>query len=125
MTTIEKLDETLKTFGMPVYYGGIPYDLLLKGADWNYITFARTDIANVNIDFVMHYQVVIVMENYIPQDLIFSVIAAVRDATRMRQATNAIEFDYALKSETAVAERCAIQFAEPLKAHEVLKNGSN
>ncbi len=114
MSMLDKIREALKPFGVTYYGNATPANT----DPWDYYVFRRSNLkkASNGVDFVRHYAVAIVKENYIPEGHEFEIIDAIRKATKMRLANVDITYSYVYKGQTdLVVEVALITFAEPLK----------
>ena len=73
---LNQIEETLLEFNMPVYYGR---SFAKSNDEWNYFVFNRQSFSKSGtsrIDINYQYQVHLIMENYINEDLELEVIKA-------------------------------------------------
>ena len=113
---LEQIQDTLKTFGYPVYYGRSfckPQD------NWNYFVFNRYYIeksGKSNCDFNYYYQVHIIMEDYIPEGFEVNVIKAIQENVRLKLVDTPMQFNYVTKSNTdMVVEMLTVTFTKPVR----------
>lgn len=117
---IHKIKAELEKLDMgPVKYGRIKS----PPADWNYIVFSRDRMKKTGTtgnDFSRYYKVVIVHEDFIPENQEKAVIAAMKQIKGLRLANEDIQYDYMAKSSTdMVVEMAVITFVEPLKGYDI------
>lgn len=113
---LEQIETKLKEVCNTVFYGVA--DDLGNVALWNYIVFRREKIrrSESNNGFSDYYTVGIVHENYVPDEMIDAVIAAMESLPGMRLANSDVEFDYTRKPGTnAVIEVASVTFVRPKK----------
>lgn len=114
MSRLDKIREALKEYGTTYYGNGTP-DI---SDPWDYYVFRRANLkkAGSGTDFVRHYVVAIVKENYIPENHEFEIINAIKEKTGLRLAETDITYSYVYKGATnLVVEIAMITFAEPIK----------
>lgn len=99
-----------------VYYGSADAEDNIQL--WNYIVFLRDTISRTenNTGYSDYYTVAIVHENWVPQDMIDSVIENMEAIKGMRLAKADIDFNYTRKPGTnAVIEIASIPFVHSRK----------
>ncbi|MFR1851192.1 MAG: hypothetical protein ACLTK6_15670 [Clostridium perfringens] len=111
-----KIQKTLESFSYPVYYGR---SFAKKDDDWNYFVFNRYYIeksGKSNCDFNYHYQIHIIMEDYIPEGFEQEVIKTIQENTNLKLVDSSMNFNYATKSGTdMVVEMLTIEFTKPVR----------
>lgn len=116
----DSINEVLQGF---LTYGDLQLEAIYYGIcteklkDWNYIVFNRNRTGRRdNASYNEYYDVNIVCENYVPDNMEYDIIRAIREATMMRLADNDIEYSYVRKPNTEVAvEICTIHFVKARK----------
>ena len=96
-----------------VYFGGVTNtDKINK---WDYIVFSRGDMKrNVrgNTAYSTTINVVVVREEYVPEETIYRVIEVMEGIPNVRLNENAVEFEYDRKGNTkTVMEMAVISFS--------------
>lgn len=83
-----------------VFYGSA--DDVGNNALWNYIVFfrARTSRTANNTAFTDYYTVAIISENFVPDEMISSVISVMESIPGIRLSSSDIEFNYSRKPST-------------------------
>ena len=99
---LEKLEQCLKEFNLPVYYGRT---FAKENDNWNYFVFNRQSInksgtSRIDVNYI--YQVHIIMENYIDEDFEINVIKKVQEMTGLK-LTGQGQFNYVVKTNTDIA----------------------
>ena len=116
---LEGIQTTLEGFGYPVYYGR---SFAKTNDDWNYFVFNRYYIEKSGksyCDFNYHYQVHIIMENYVEEGFEQQVIKAIQELGLKLVASN-MQFNYVTKNSTdMVVEMLTIEFTKPVKGCDV------
>ena len=112
---LEKIEDCLKTFGYPVYYG----KTFAKPNDtWNYFVFNRQSInksGTSGCDLNYQYQVHIIMEDYTEEDFEINVIKAIQEQTRLK-LTGTCQYSYVTKGSTdIVVEMLTLTFTKTHK----------
>ncbi len=113
---LEKIQTKLRGVSERVYYGSA--DNIDNAALWDYIVFFRERTArSMNAtSYTDYFTVAVVCENWIPQELIISVIEAMESIAGMRLAKSDIEYNYTRKPSTnAVIEIATMSFGVPRK----------
>lgn len=109
---LQKIEAALKGVLEPVFYGSA--DDVGNNALWNYIVFFRDRTSRTanNTSFTDYYTVAIINENYVPDDLISSVISVMESIPSIRLANSDIDFSYSRKPSTnAVIEIATLTFS--------------
>lgn len=92
--------------------------------EWNYFVFNTKTIRKAGTskkDFNTYYQVHIVHENFIPEEMVFDVIKKVVAGTGLRLSDVAIDYNYSLKLNTnIVVEMASITFVKAKKGSDVI-----
>ena len=111
----EQIEQCLAQFNMPVYYGR---SFAKANDDWNYFVFNRQYINKAGTsrcDINYQYQVHIIMENYIDEDLEIQVIKALQNETKLKLAEQG-QFNYVTKGGTdIVVEMLTLTFTRTSK----------
>lgn len=118
---LNKLKNKLEELDDNVFYGAAKENDSTKNL-WNYIVYGR-DRMEPNSDktsFTYYYDVVIVREEYIPENFIEEVIAKVEECG-LRLAKTAPEFEYKKKNDDTVVEILVIHFQKAGK--RMIDNG--
>ena len=113
---LKKINDALAVLGLPVFYGQAGD---MRGEDlWDYIVFYRTSTTPSGSKRGMTdgFTVALVQENYVDDELITKVIAALREIPGVSVAQTGITYDYMLKTGTStVLEAAMIAFIKPSK----------
>ena len=116
---LQSIQNTLEGFEYPVYYGRT---FAKTTDDWNYFVFNRYYIEKSGkslCDYKYHYQVHIIMENYIEEGLEQQVIKAIQEKTGLKLTSDNMQFNYVTKNGTdLVVEMLTLQFTKPIKGCE-------
>ena len=111
---LEKIESTLLQFKIPVYYGKT---FAKENDTWDYFIFNRQRISRSgtnNIDINYQYQVHIISENYIEEDLEIQVIKALK--SRGLKLVDSGQFNYVTKGNTdVVVEMLTLTFSKTNK----------
>lgn len=113
---LDAIKDKLLEIASPVFYGTA--DELKPTVLWNYIVFWRDRLARNenNTGYTDYYTVAVVQENWVPDDMISSVITAIENLPGMRLARNDISFEYTRKPSTDnVIEIALITFCKNRK----------
>lgn len=117
MAILNSIQEKLEAFDYPVFYGTAAK--LPKNAPWNYIVFSRDEFnptGNKTGD-ANTYNVAIVCEEYIPEDLPRQVIDSVTEIAGMRISNDKCQYVYDVKPGTTdTVEMLVLRFTRPKKA---------
>ena len=107
---LNKIRDKLQELDDNVFYGAAKDNEATKNV-WNYIVFGRDKMEpkENKTSFTYYFDVVIVREEYIPEDLIEQVIAKV-EACGLRLADTPPEFEYKKKNDDTVVEILVIHF---------------
>ena len=112
---LEQIENCLKQFGLPVYYGK---SFAKMNDSWNYFVFNRQSInksGTSGCDLNYQYQVHIIMENYVDEDLEIRVMKAIKDDVKLK-ITGPIQFNYVTKNNTdIVVEMITLTFTKTHK----------
>ena len=122
----ESLEELQKKdgaiFGTVVMYGRV-VDSKIPEA-WNYITFNRESIKKAGTsqkDFNEYFEINLVHEDFIPEEAVYKVIAALESVKGLKQANSDVLFNYTTKKNTStVVEVATITFTHPVKGYTKL-----
>ena len=113
---LEAIESKLREVADLVFYGSA--DDVANNALWNYIVFFRDSLrrgAN-NTTLTDYFTVGVVHENWVPDEMIESVIEKMESLPGMRLANTDIEFNYSRKPSTnAVIEIASIKFSRARK----------
>ena len=116
---LNQIEECLKAFGMPVYYGR---SFAKANDEWNYFVFNRVSMnksGTSRVDINYQYQVHIIKENYIDEDLELEVIKSLQSKTRLR-LTGQAQYNYVTKgSSDIVVEMVTLTFTRTHKGIEL------
>ena len=111
---LEKIESTLLQFKIPVYYGKT---FAKENDTWDYFIFNRQRISRSgtnNIDINYQYQVHIISENYIEEDLEIQVIKALKSIGL--KLVDSGQFNYVTKGNTdIVVEMLTLTFSKTNK----------
>lgn len=111
---LEKIESTLLQFKIPVYYGKT---FAKENDTWDYFIFNRQRISRSgtnNIDINYQYQVHIISENYIEEDLEIQVIKALKSIGL--KLVDSGQFNYVTKGNTdVVVEMLTLTFSKTNK----------
>lgn len=113
---LNAIEEKLQAFADKVFYGTA--DEVKPSELWNYIVFWRDRLARNegNTGYTDYYNVAVVNENWVPDELISSVIEAMETLSGMRLARSDISFEYTRKPSTGqVIEIAIITFCKSRK----------
>ena len=117
---LKQIQDALKTFGYPVYYGR---SFAKTSDDWNYFVFNKYYIEKSgrnNCDFNYHFQIHIIMEDYIEEGLEQDVIKCIQEKTRLKLVDNSMSYNYVTKSGTdTVVELLTIEFTRAFKGMDI------
>lgn len=117
---LEKIQQTLESFGYPVYYGrsfAKPQD------DWNYLVFNRYTIqksGTSNCDYNYYYQVHIIMEDYVSEGFEHKVINKLKDEVNLKLVDTPMQFNYVTKNGTdMVVEMLTITLTKSIRGCDI------
>ena len=112
---LRKIKDELQGYDLPVFYGLVTEDEELSV--WNYFVYNRKELRKTNkLDFAQYYEVHIVHEEYIPEEMVLDVIKKVEELPGVRLADIPVTYNYASKGSTGLAvEIATITFARPFK----------
>lgn len=118
--TLEKIEEALASFGLPVWYG----KTFCKVDDkWNYFVFNKKQLnrsGKNKIDFNYDYQVHIIMENYIEEGFEQKVIKKIKENTNLKLIDQPMQFNYVQKNNTnQVVEILTLEFTKTFKGCDI------
>lgn len=110
---LKTIREALLAIDPNVYFGGVTN---VDTADkWDYIVFSRGGMrrnARGNTAYSTTINVVVVREEYVPEETIYQVIEAMETIPNVRLNENAVEFEYDRKGNTkTVMEMAVISFS--------------
>ena len=117
-SVLDKINAALSEVDERVYYGMAPENLLRNGAPWNYTVFSREPSSrnSSKTGFTDTYAVSVVREEYVPEDVLPAVIAAMESIPGMRLSDAPVEYDYARKPNTSdIAEMMVVRFTKARK----------
>lgn len=90
--------------------------------NWNYIVFNRRRIAATGTtgnDFTEYFEVHIIHEDYIPENVVYDVIKELETVQGLKKAKDDIVYNYAVRQETdTVVEMATITFCHALKGYK-------
>ena len=116
-TTLDKIKEKLESLEYgPVFYGAVPEMMELE--EWNYLVFSRVSnrFDQRKTSITPYYEITIVAEDYVPEDIVKKVLWALDLIPGMSLAGEEIPFDYIRKPNTStVVETATITMCEPQK----------
>lgn len=113
---LQEISDALESTGEKVWYGQA--DELNAEDAWNYIVFYRLNLGvnQSKTSFVDVYEVAIVHEEYIPDEIISAVISAMRSIPGMRLYNTDGVYQYTTKPNTRnVIEILTLDFVRPSK----------
>lgn len=113
---LEQFEAKLREVADLVFYGSA--DDVGNAALWNYIVFFRDKTARSqnNTSYTDYYTVAIVHENWVPDDMIESVVTKLETLPGVRLANSDIDFNYFRKPSTnAVLEIASLSFCRGRK----------
>ena len=117
---LKKIQDTLKSFGYPVYYGR---SFAKLDDNWNYFVFNRYYIkksGKSNCDFNYYFQVHIIMEDYIEEGFEQEVIKAIQENTKLKLVDSSMNFNYVTKNNTEmVVEMLTIEFTKSIRGCDI------
>ena len=118
--TLGQIQDTLETFGLPVWYG----KTFSKEKDkWNYFVFNRKELdrsGKSRIDYNYNYLVHIIMEDYIPEGFEQEVIKKITENTKLKLVDQPMQFNYVTKNNTdTVVEMLTLEFTKTFKGCDV------
>lgn len=117
---LKKIQDTLESFGYPVYYGR---SFAKLDDDWNYFVFNRYYIkksGKSNCDFNYYFQVHIIMEDYIEEGFEQKVIKAIQENTKLKLVDSSMNFNYVTKNNTEmVVEMLTIEFTKSIRGCDI------
>ena len=118
---LNELRDKLEEIDENVFYGAAKDNDATKNV-WNYIVYGRDRMeSNQNkTSFTFYYDVAIIREEYIPENLIEEVIAKVEECG-LRLADASPEFEYEKKNDDTVVEILVIHFCKAGK--RMIDNG--
>lgn len=115
---LEKINNCLKSFNMPVYYG----KSFCKANDkWNYIVFNRQSFSkggSSNNDYIFYYQVHIIQEHFIMEGLESEIIRAMKEQCNLK-FTGQAQYNYVTKNDSVIVEILTLQFSRTVKGCEL------
>lgn len=113
---LNQIKDKLREVSDLVYYGEA--DEIEPNVLWNYVVFwrGRTRRNENNTGFTHGYKVAIVNEEWVPEELIDSVIEKIESLPGMRLSSEDITFEYTRKPSTnAVLEIAIVSFSRARK----------
>lgn len=112
-----EIKEKLEQIDYNIFYGLVPKGCEIE--EWNYLVFGKKKLrksGTSGIDLTDYYSVTIVRENYIPDDLVFKIIQAMRSIPGMRLSDDECNYEYTTKGNTnLVVEILSIYFTKAKK----------
>lgn len=113
---LNKIQETLQSLDLPVYYGISTHD---ENLDWNYFVFRRKGLGKAGTsrhDFKYNYLIYIIMENYIEEGFDTKVINEIEKNTKLKLVDTEHIYDYIVKKNTdQVCEVLTLEFTKFVK----------
>lgn len=106
---LNEINEALRRVDDNVFYGGVTDIGQMR--DWNYIVFQRADLKRTtrgNTAYTQELRVVIVREDYVPEETIREVIDALEALPNVRLKEDAASFEYDRKQNTKTVMEMAI-----------------
>ena len=116
MATLDAISSALESVDERVYYGMATK--LPKGAPWNYTVFSREPASRSanRTGFTDVYSVAVVREDYVPEDVLPSVIEAMERIPGMKLADSTVDYDYMAKPGTSdIVEMMVVRFSKARK----------
>ena len=117
MKILQTIKDKLQEVDVHVFYGIV--DMAMKDETWDYIVFNRNLLkpsAN-KTGFTDVYTVNIIREEWIPNEVVKSVIDKMTEIDGMRLASNDFQYNYTMKPNTnLVVEMLSIDFVKARKA---------
>ena len=112
---LREIEGALEEYGLPIFYGLVTEDDDLPV--WNYFVHNRKELRKTNkLDFAQYYEVHLVHEEYVPEEMVLDVIKKVETLPGVRLADIPVTYNYASKGSTGLAvEIATITFASPFK----------
>ena len=113
---LQAIEQALREIQEPVFYGSA--DDVGNASLWNYIVFFRDRRARNqnNTGYTDYFTVAIIHENWVPDEMIDSVIDKLEALPGMRLANTDASFDYTRKPGTnAVIEVATLTFSRARK----------
>ena len=113
---LNQINEKLEEIDSLVFYGAV--DNEVKESVWNYIVFNRGKLkpSSNKTGYTYSYDIHIVRENYIPEDLEIEVINKILEIEGMRLKDEEHEFNYIVKPNTnIVVEMLSLSFIKARK----------
>lgn len=100
-----------------IFYGIVPDNVEID--EWNYLVFGQRKIRKKDTtsnDLQGYWYVVIVRENFIPDDVVFQVINKMNEIHGLRLADGDLMYEYTTKGSTnTVIEMLELQFTKTKK----------
>ena len=110
-------DEEKRTKTKRIFYGQKPSNVLQE--DWNFIVYGMEDIVKSGTnsqDLSGYYFIDIIREDYISDDVIFSIIDKMEEINGIKLCAGSNPIDYVLKGNTdIVCEMMRLRFTRPMK----------
>lgn len=113
---LQTIESKLREVSDLVFYGSA--DDVGNSALWNYIVFLRdrTSRSANNTGYTDFYTVAVIHENWVPDEMIESIVSKLETLPGVRLANTDIEFNYTRKPSTnAVIEIATLTFARARK----------
>ncbi len=113
---LNEIKQKLEQIDQRVYYGAV--DNEVKETVWNYIVFNRVKFkpSQNKTSYSQYYDVHIIRENFIPEDIEIAVINKMLEINGMRLAEDDCLYEYIVKPNTnVVIEMVTIRFVKAKK----------
>ena len=111
------IQEKLLEIDSNIHYGIVPDNV--ENKEWNYFVFGQRKLRkkdSTSNDLQGYWNVVIVRENFIPDDVVIDVINKITDIPGVRLADGDFEYNYIMKGNTnIVVEILELQFTKTKK----------
>ena len=118
-------EEEIRNKTVRIFYGQKPSNVLQD--DWNFIVYGMESIDKTGTnsqDLSGYYFVDIIREDYISDDVIFSIIKAMEEITGFKLCQGSNPIDYVLKGNTdIVCEMMRLRFTRPMKRININAEG--
>lgn len=89
----------------------------VESETWNYVVFGKAKFKRTSsgLSYIDNYYVDIIRENYIPDDMVISIIEELESIPGVKLCENDCVIEYVDKTSEVVCEVCRIMFAAPKK----------
>lgn len=105
---LNEIKEILETAGAgPVYYGGVPSKIPLN--QYNYLVYNRagSTLSNHNTAISDRYNIGIVAENFVPEELPDKLMVALEALPGVTVDPSGVDYDYKIKPNTSTVVELA------------------